>query len=348
MTKKNQMVIGALIHANGSHAASWLMDEAVPHASTSIDYYRAMAQLSERGKFDFFFIADTPAARTENLKAWSRSPLFMNVLDPITLLAGIAGATSRIGLGATASTSFYEPYNLARQFSSLDHISYGRAAWNVVTSANDYAARNFGLDRLPPHGDRYAKAREFFQVVDALWDTWEDDAWIYDKKTSFSFIPEKQHALDHQGKYFTVRGALNVARPPQGKPVIIQAGASDTGMDFAAEVAEVVFGSSATLPKAKQHYRDLKGRMGKFGRHPDDRKIASGISVVVGESEQEAREKVESWQQLVHPDVGVMRIGMDLETDLSDLPLDQPVPGESAFRSPRTCTRPISTQRSPA
>src|SRR5581483_324012 len=267
MTKKNQMVIGALIHANGSHAASWLMQEAVPHASTSIDYYRAMAQLSERGKFDFFFIADTPAARTENLKAWSRSPLFMNVLDPITLLAGIAGATTHIGLGATASTSFFEPYNLARQFASLDHISHGRAAWNVVTSANDYAARNFGLDRLPPHGERYAKAREFFQVVDALWDTWEDDAWVYDKKTSFSFIPEKQHALDHQGKYFTVRGALNVARPPQGKPVIIQAGASDTGMDFAAEVAEVVFGSSATLPKAKEYYRDLKGRMAKFGRH---------------------------------------------------------------------------------
>jgi len=326
MTKKNQMVIGALIHANGSHAASWLMDEAVPHASTSIDYHRAMAQLSERGKFDFFFIADTPAARTENLKAWSRSPLFMNVLDPITLLAGIAGATTHIGLGATASTSFFEPYNLARQFASLDHISHGRAAWNVVTSANDYAARNFGLDRLPPHGDRYAKAREFFQVVDALWDTWEDDAWVYDKQTSFSFIPEKQHALDHQGQYFAVRGALNLARPPQGKPVIIQAGASDTGMDFAAEVAEVVFGSSATLPKAKEYYRDLKGRMGKFGRHPDDLKIASGISVVVGESEQEAREKVESWQQLVHPDVGVMRIGMDLETDLSDLPLDQPVP----------------------
>src|SRR6201990_1280906 len=160
MTKKN-MVIGALIHANGSHAASWLMDEAVPYASTSIDYYRAMAQLCERGKFDFFFIADTPAARTENLKAWSRSPLFMNVLEPITLLAAGAGATAPSGSGAPASTSFFEPYNLARQFASLDHISHGRAAWNVVTSANDYAARNFGLDKLPPHDKRYEKAREF-------------------------------------------------------------------------------------------------------------------------------------------------------------------------------------------
>jgi FMN-dependent oxidoreductase (nitrilotriacetate monooxygenase family) len=326
MNKKKQMVIGALIHANGSHAASWLMDEARPHASTDIDYYREMAQLAERGKFDFFFIADTPAARTENLKVWSRSPLFMNVLEPITLLSAIAGATSRIGLGATASTSFFEPYNLARQFASLDHISHGRAAWNVVTSANDYAARNFGLDRLPPHADRYAKAKEFVEVVEALWDSWEDGAFVYDKTTSLSFLPDKQHMLDHKGKYFTVHGALNIERPPQGRPVIIQAGASDTGRDFAAEYAEVVFGSSGNLDGAISFYRDLKERVGKFGRRPDDLKIASGISVVIGETEQEARDRLESWQDLIHPDVGVMRLGQDLETDLSDLPLDEPVP----------------------
>jgi N-acetyl-S-(2-succino)cysteine monooxygenase len=325
MTNK-QMVIGALIHPNGSHAASWLMQEARPHASTDIDYYRAMAQLAERGKFDFFFIADTPAARTENLTAWSRAPLFMNVLEPITLLAAVAGATRHIGLGATASTSFYEPYNLARQFASLDHISHGRAAWNVVTSANDYAARNFGLDRLPPHGERYAKAREFVQVVEALWDTWEDGAFIWDREACLSFLPEKQHALHHRGQYFAVQGALNIERSPQGRPVIIQAGASDTGKDFAAEVAEVVFGSGGSLSKAKEYYQDLKQRMAKFGRHPDDLKIAAGISVVIGESEQEARDRLESWQELVHADVGVMRLGMDLETDLSDLPLDQPVP----------------------
>src|SRR5258705_5526347 len=326
MSKKKQMVVGALIHPNGSHPASWLMREAQPHASTDVDYYRAMAQLAERGKFDFFFIADTPAARTENLRVWSRSPLFMNVLEPITLLSAVAGATTHIGLGATASTSFFEPYNLARQFASLDHISHGRAAWNVVTSANDFAARNFGLDRLPPHGERYAKAREFVQVVEAIWDTWEDDAFVYDRNTCFSFLPEKLHALDHKGKYFTVQGALNIERTPQGRPVIIQAGASDTGRDFAAEVAEVVFGSSGTLGKAKEFYHDLKERMGKFDRHPDDLKVVSGISVVIGESEQEARDKLESWQDLIHPDVGVMRLGQDLETDLSDLALDQAGP----------------------
>jgi FMN-dependent oxidoreductase (nitrilotriacetate monooxygenase family) len=333
MSEKKQMVIGALIHANGSHAASWLMDEARPHASTDIDYYREMAQLAERGKFDFFFIADTPAARTENLKVWSRSPLFMNVLEPITLLSAIAGATSCIGLGATASTSFFEPYNLARQFASLDHISHGRAAWNVVTSANDYAARNFGLDRLPPHADRYAKAKEFVDIVEALWDTWEDGAFVYDKASCLSFLPEKQHLLDHSGKYFTLHGALNIERPPQGRPVIIQAGASDTGRDFAAEYAEVVFGSSGNLDGAKAFYSDLKERIGKFGRRPSDLKIASGISVVIGETEQEARDKLESWQDLIHPDVGVMRLGMDLETDLSDLPLDEPVPEHRIPRS---------------
>ncbi|HEU0147184.1 MAG TPA: LLM class flavin-dependent oxidoreductase [Bradyrhizobium sp.] len=326
MSKKKQMVIGALVHANGSHAASWLMDEARPHASTDIDHYREMAQLAERGKLDFFFIADTPAARTENLRAWSRSPLFMNVLEPLTLLSAIAGATSHIGLGATASTSFYEPYNIARLFASLDHISHGRAAWNVVTSANDYAARNFGLDRLPAHADRYAKAKEFVDVVEALWDSWEDGAFVYDKAACQSFIPEKQHLVDHKGKYFTVHGALNLERPPQGRPVIIQAGASDTGRDFAAEYAEVVFGSSGNLDNAVAFYRDLKDRMGKFGRRPDDLKIASGISVVLGETEQEARDKLERWQELVHPDVGVLRLGQDLETDLSDLPLDEPVP----------------------
>ena len=282
MNKKKQMAIGALIHANGSHSASWLLQEAHPHASTDIDYYRGIAQLAERGKFDFFFIADTPAARTENLRVWSRSPLFMNVLEPITLLSAVAGATTHIGLGATASTSFFEPYNLARQFASLDHISHGRAAWNVVTSANDYAARNFGLDRLPPHSERYAKAREFVEVVEALWDTWEDGAFVYDRDACLSFLPEKFHGLEHKGKYFTVQGALNIERSPQGRPVIIQAGASDTGRDFAAETAEVVFGSGASLEEAKAFYGDLKGRMGKFGRQPDELKIATGISVVIG------------------------------------------------------------------
>ncbi|GHB34368.1 LLM class flavin-dependent oxidoreductase [Salinicola rhizosphaerae] len=324
--QSSRMVIGALIEANGIHPASWLLPEAQDDAPTDVDYYRGIAQLAERGKLDFIFFADTPAARTDDLVAWSRAPMYMNMLEPITLLSAIAGATSRIGLGATASTSFYEPYNLARQFASLDHISHGRAAWNVVTSANDYAAKNFGLDKLPPHTRRYDKAKEFLEVVKKLWDSWEDDAFVIDKANCFNFVPEKQHAVDHKGEFFELHGALNMARSPQGHPVVLQAGASETGKEFAAETAEVVFGTGSSLEGAKKFYDDLKGRMAKYGRDRDSLKVLSGISIVVGQSEADARAKLESWQDMVHPDVALLRLKQDIETDLSDLPLDEPVP----------------------
>lgn len=323
---RTMMSLGALIHPNGSHPASWLVPGAEDGASNDVGYYQRMARLAEKGLFDLFFIADTPAARTDNLRAWSRSPVFMNVFDPIVLLAAVAGATQRIGLGATASTSFSEPYTIARQFASLDHISGGRAGWNVVTSANDYAARNFGLDRLPPHAERYARAREFVHLVRDLWDTWEDDAFVYNHEAGLSFDPARFRVTHHEGAHFRLHGALNLARPPQGHPVIIQAGASEAGKELAAETAEIVFGSAATLEKAKEFYRDLKGRMARHGRPTRSLRILSGISVVVAETEQAARESLESWQALIHPDVGILRLGQDLETDLSDLPLDEPVP----------------------
>jgi len=325
---KTQIALGVLVHANGSHPAGWLKSDAPRGASNDIDYYRSVAQLAEAGKFDLFFIADTPAARTEKLDAYSRYPHFMNCFEPITLLSAIAGFTQHIGLGATASTSFYEPYNLARLFASLDHITHGRAGWNVVTSANDYAARNFGLDKLPPHNERYAKAREFFQVVASLWDTWEDDAFIADKDDGRMFDPAKLHVTDHQGKYFTVYGALNMARSPQGHPVIIQAGSSEDGKSFAAETAEVVFSSDATLPAAQRFYTDLKGRMPAFGRDASQLKILAGLSAIVGSSQAEAEDKYQTLQAMIHPVVGLMRLGGDLEQDLSGLPLDEPVPIE--------------------
>jgi FMN-dependent oxidoreductase (nitrilotriacetate monooxygenase family) len=320
------MALATLIQGTGAHPASWLQTGTPDDASTSIEHFIAMAQLAERGCFDIFFIADTPAARTDNLYAWKRFPFFMNVFEPLTLLSALAVATKHIGLGATASTSFMEPYNLARQFASLDHLSHGRAAWNVVTSANDYAARNFGLDKLPPHAERYDKAREFMEVVEALWDTWEDDAFVHDKANGLNFLPEKQHAVHHDGKYFNVHGALNIARAPQGKPVIIQAGASETGKDFAAKTAEVVFASDPTVEKGKVFYDDLKSRMVKFGRSPDELKILTGLSVVIGATAEEAQAKYQHLQSMIHPDVGRMRLAQDLETDLSDLPLDEPIP----------------------
>ncbi|MCW8084239.1 LLM class flavin-dependent oxidoreductase [Sabulicella glaciei] len=326
MPQRRQIALATLVQPNGTHLASWLAPEAKPDAGPDINWYRRIAQLAEKGKFDLFFIADTPAVRTEHLKIWSHGPVFMNVLEPVTLLSAVAGATTHIGLGATVSTSFSEPYNVARMFASLDHITGGRAAWNVVTSANDFAARNFGHAKLPPHGERYARAQEFVEVVQQLWDSWEDDAWIYDREEKLSFVPEKLHPVAHEGKHFRVHGGLNIARSPQGHPVIIQAGASDTGKELAAATAEVVFGTAATVKGAVEFYKDLKGRMAKYGRHPDTLKVLGGITCIVGDTAEAAEAKNRELQEMLHPAVGVARVSQDLEVDLSDLPLDEPVP----------------------
>ena len=323
---KRQMHLSFSAHLTGAHPAGWLHPSTQLDADTDIGAYISLAQLAERGRFDMFFIADTPAARTTNLTAWARYPMFMNALEPITALTAIAGATKYIGLGGTASTSFSEPYNIARQFASLDHISRGRAAWNVVTSANDFAARNFGHAKLPPHAERYARAKEFVEVTKALWDTWEDDAFIHDREQGLFFDPAKQHAVQHEGAFFKVDGALNIARSPQGRPVIIQAGASDAGKALAAETAEIVFGSAVDVTAGREYYSDLKGRMPAFGRAPEELQLLAGLPVVVGESQQEADDKHAELQAMVHPDVGRQRLSTDLEVDLTGFPLDEPVP----------------------
>jgi FMN-dependent oxidoreductase (nitrilotriacetate monooxygenase family) len=319
--------------ATGTHPASWLHPDTNAAASTDIAHYRALALLAERGKFDLFFVADTPAARTDNLHAWSRFPMYMNALEPVTLLTALAGATMRIGLGATVSTSFSEPYNVARQFASLDHISAGRAAWNVVTSANDYAARNFGAAALSPHALRYQRAGEFVDVVRELWNTWDDDAFIRHRRLGLYFDVARMHVVHHSGPFFKVDGALNIARCPQGHPVIIQAGASETGRELAARTAEVVFASDASPHSAKTGYDDLKGRLAKYGRDPASLRILAGLPVVLGRTQDEAEEKHARLQEMIHPDVGRFRLGTDLEIDLSDLPLDAPIPAD---RLPKT------------
>ena len=327
MTGQRRMSLALLIdQATGNHPASWLHPDTPADGSTDINHYRHLAQIAERGKFDLFFIADTPATRTENFQAWSRFPMYMNALEPVTLLTGLAGATSRIGGGGTVSTSFSEPYNVARQFASLDHISGGRAAWNVVTSANDYAARNFGHATLAPHAERYERAGEFVDVVKQLWDSWDDDAFVRDRARGLYFDPARMHVVHHQGKFYKVDGALNIQRSPQGHPVISQAGASDTGRELAARTAEVVFASAAAPEPAKLAYDDLKGRMAKYGRSPDSLKILAGLPVVIGRTQAEAEEKYAQLQELLHPDVGLFRLATDLEVELSDLPLDEPIP----------------------
>lgn len=334
MSQPRQMSLAVLVdQATGNHPASWLHPDTPADGSTDIDHYRRLAQLAERGKLDLFFIADTPATRTENFQAWSRFPMYMNALEPVTLLTALAGATSAIGLGGTVSTSFSEPYNVARQFASLDHISRGRAAWNVVTSANDYAARNFGHAKLAPHAERYARAGEFVDVVKQLWNSWDDDAFVRDRRSGRYFDPERMHVVHHAGKFFKVDGALNIARPPQGHPVISQAGASDTGRELAARTAEVVFASAAAPEPAKAAYDDLKGRMARHGREPGELKILAGMPVVLGRTRAEAEARFKGLQELLHPDVGLFRLSMDLEVDLTGLPLDEPIP---EHRLPKT------------
>jgi FMN-dependent oxidoreductase (nitrilotriacetate monooxygenase family) len=331
---KRMMSLGMLTGGGtGNHPAAWMHPDTNAGASTDIGFLRGLAELAERGTFDLFFVADTPAARTENLHAWSRFPMFMNVLEPLTLLTALAGATRFIGLGGTVSTSFSEPYTVARQFASLDHVSAGRAAWNVVTSANDYAARNFGQAVLPPHALRYERAGEFVDLVKKLWDTWDDDAFVRDRARGLYFDPERMHVVHHEGRFFRLDGALNIARSPQGHPVIIQAGASETGLELAARTAEVVFASASNADDAKRGYDDLKGRLEKWGRRKEDLKILAGLPVVLGSSQAEAEDKAQALQDMIHPDVGRFRLGTDLEADLSDLELDEPIPLERLPKS---------------
>jgi FMN-dependent oxidoreductase (nitrilotriacetate monooxygenase family) len=307
MSNDRKIALSILVNALGAHPAAWLRPGADPKAPTSIEWYRYTAEIAEKGLFDLLFIADTPAARTSKLDAYSRFPMFMNVFEPITLLSTLAGMTKHIGLDGTAR--------------------------NVVTSANDFAARNFGHEKLAPHAERYERAREFVEVVKKLWDIWEDDAFIRDKARGQIFEPSKQHPVNHEGKYFTVHGALNIERTPQGQPVIIQAGASEIGKEFAVETAELVFASDTTLEGAQKFHADLKGRMPKYGRDPESLKVLAGKPKLLADSAQEAEDMYRTLQDMIHPIVGKLRLSMDLETDLSDLPLDEPIPEDRIPKS---------------
>jgi FMN-dependent oxidoreductase (nitrilotriacetate monooxygenase family) len=323
-----KMALSIIVSPTNSHPSSWLHPEADNSPGAKIDFYRDTAVLAEKGLIDLFFVADTPAARTENFEAWGRYPAYMNSPEPVTLLAALSGATKHIGLGGTVSTSFAEPYNVARQFASIDHFSGGRVAWNVVTSANDYAARNFGHTQLAPHATRYQRAGEFVDVVRKLWDSWDDDAFPQDRSRGVYLEGSKQHAVKHKGEFFDVEGALNIARAPQGHPVIIQAGASDAGQELAARTADVVFSVAPSIEGSRAFYNSLKGRMAKYGREPDELKVLAGMPMMIAATDAEAEAEFEKLQQLIHPDVGRFRLGTDLETDLSDLDVDEPIPAE--------------------
>jgi FMN-dependent oxidoreductase (nitrilotriacetate monooxygenase family) len=320
-----QLKLGAFMRPASIHTGAWRYPGAYPDANFNFKHLKRFAQTLERGKFDAFFMADHLALLNMPIEALKRSHTVTS-FEPFTLLSALAGATEHIGLVATASTTFDAPFHIARRFASLDHISNGRAGWNIVTTSNPDAALNFGLDEHLEHGERYARAREFYDVVTGLWDSFADDAFIRDVESGIFFNPERMHVLNHKGKYVSVRGPLHIARPVQGWPVIVQAGASEAGRQLAAETAEVVFAGATTLANGQKFYADVKGRMEKLGRSRDHLKILPGAFVVVGDSVEEARKKRALLDSLVHYDSAVASLSVALGHDASGFDPDAPLP----------------------
>ncbi|MFG1480016.1 LLM class flavin-dependent oxidoreductase [Xanthobacter sp. V4C-4] len=335
-TRNGQLKLGAFHYFTGHHVAAWRHPQA--WAGDEIRHYIEFARLAEAAKFDAFFLADGVGVRLKHPEAASRKAHSgVSVFEPLTLLSHLAAFTSRIGLVATASTTFSDPYNLARQFASLDHLSQGRAGWNLVTSNEPDVALNFGHEAPVPHAQRYERAEEFADVVTGLWDSFEDDAFVRDRESGRYFDPEKLHVLNHSGRHFKVQGPLNVPRTPQGRPVIVQAGSSEPGKELAARTAEVIFTAQQTTAEAAAFYADVKGRLAKYGRAPDDLKILPGVFPVVGRSREEAQDKFEALQNLISPEVGLELLSNHTGGfDLSGYPLDGPLPELPATQGGRS------------
>lgn len=325
MSASRQLKLAAFMRPIAIHTGAWRYPGAYPDANFNLGHIERFARLLEKAKFDAFFMADHLAVLNMPLSALKRSHTVTS-FEPFTLLSYLAHATERIGLVATASTTFDEPYHIARRFASLDHISAGRAGWNIVTTANPDSALNFGLEAHVDHDERYRRAREFFDVVTGLWDSFNDGAFVRDVAAGIYFDPGQLHVLDHKGTYLSVRGPLNIARPVQGWPVIVQAGSSEAGRQLAAETAEVIFGASPTLVAAQSFYADVKGRMEKRGRRPEHLKILPGAFVVVGDSQQQALEKRALLDASVHYDSSIASLSVALGCDASGFEPDAPLP----------------------
>jgi len=333
MTARKKLKFGAIIHGVGGNISAWRHPEIPSDASVSLPFYVQAAQKAEEGLFDLVFIADGLYINEKSI------PHFLNRFEPITILSALAAVTKRIGLVGTLSTSYSEPFTVARQFGSLDQISGGRAGWNVVTSPLEGSARNYGKTEHPSHDERYKIAEEYLAVTKGLWDSWEDDAFVRDKASGVFFDPSKMHRLNHKGTYFSVEGPLNVARSKQGQPVIFQAGSSESGKNLAAKEADAVFTGQENLEEAKAFYRDVKDRAVAFGRSRDDIVILPGIGPIIGRTQEEAERKYEEIANLVSIDKALDYLGRFFEHhDFSQYPLDEPFPdvgdlGSNSFRS---------------
>ncbi|WOH52507.1 LLM class flavin-dependent oxidoreductase [Bradyrhizobium sp. sBnM-33] len=326
MRRNDEMKLGLYLAPAGYHEGAW-RDSSVPaNGGVEVDHLAHLAALAEGAAFHFVFVADHQGVLVDH-------PTIARVggndgFEPITLLSALSSRTQDIGLVATATTTYYQPYHLARMFASLDHLSRGRAAWNIVTSAMNFEAQNFGEKELPDHDTRYARAKEFVDVVKGLWDSWQDEAFIRDKQSGIYADTTKLHLLNHRGNHFSVRGPLNIARPPQGYPVLVQAGASDAGIPFAAEVGELVFTAEPSLENGKRYCATLKEKARALGRDDDQLLVMPGIVPIIGRTKQEASEKLQRLQSYTHIDVliGAADLWLGSVTDLRSMNLDSLVP----------------------
>ncbi len=329
------MHLGVFTYPGGHHIAGWRHGSVQPREILGYDYYRRTAQAAERGKFDLVFVGDMLAAREKDGRVIAQGAL--NNIDSISILAAVAGATERVGLVATLSTTYNEPFAIAQRFASLDHLSGGRAGWNIITTANDDAAYNFSRKSHMEKTLRYQRAKEFVDICKGLWDGWEEGAVIADR-TSGAFVDRnKVHELDHKGQFFAVKGALDLPRSPQGWPVMVQAGGSPAGLEFAATVAELIFAAQSDRGQAVKFRSAVKQRMPAHGRDPAILKVLPGLLPILGSTEQEALDKETMLNDLLHPAVGIWMLSEQMQFRLYDYPQDGPLPtadiraGGSAF-----------------
>ncbi|GAB1646537.1 LLM class flavin-dependent oxidoreductase [Krasilnikovia sp. MM14-A1259] len=320
MTRPGQLHLNAFLMGVGHHEASWRLPQSDPYAHVDVAHYQNLARIAERGRLDSVFLADGPVLWDQV----ERRP--SGTLEPTVLLTALAGVTERIGLIATASTTYNEPYNLARRFASLDLISGGRAGWNIVTTAGLDAARNFNLDHLPAHAERYERAAEFLDVSLKLWDSWDDDVILADKERGVWGDSDLIYPPAHEGRFYRVAGALNVPRSAQGHPLLVQAGSSENGRTFAARYAEAVFTAHQRLADAQEFYDDLKRRAAEHGRDPDHVKILPGIVPVIGDTEAQARELDAELNRLIRPEFALPGLAELLGMDVAELRLDSELP----------------------
>jgi len=325
MSDDRKLRLGAFMRPTTIHSGGWRYPGAYADANFNFEHIKTFAQRLEGACFDGFFMADHLAVLNMPPEALRRSTTPTS-FEPFTLLSALSQATKHLGLMATGSTTYDEPFHIARRFASLDHISGGRAGWNIVTTSNPDASKNFGKDQHLEHSERYRRAREFYDVVTGLWDSWAEDAFIRDQESGIFMDPDKMHRLNHEGEFFKVAGPLNIARPVQGWPVIIQAGASEPGRQLAAETAEAVFTSQRDLAAGQAFYADVKGRMEKMGRNPEHMKIMPGCFVVVGDTVEEAKAKRAKLDSLVHIESAIASLSITLGCDASKFDLDGPLP----------------------